>query len=113
MKWEQVTYPAKVEWNEYLAHFKARYGFSYTKKPRYLIDENLGEGTAQLLQTWGCNVKGVWELSLTGHPDENVWRVAQKDKRVLLTHDDDFLDNRQFPLKAAYSTAKLVLGQFM
>jgi predicted nuclease of predicted toxin-antitoxin system len=107
MKWEQVTYPAKFEWKEYLANFEARYGFPYTKKPRYLVDENLGEGTAQLLQAWGCNVKGVWELSLTGHPDENVWRVAQKDKRVLLTHDDDFLDNRQFLLKATFGVVVL------
>ena len=102
MKWEKLHNPTKAEWNEVLADFKRRNGFSYERKPRYLVDENLGEGSVQLLLDLKCNVKGVWEMGLVGHPDENVWRAAQKDRRILLTHDDDFLDHNRFPLVRSY-----------
>jgi hypothetical protein len=39
----------------------------------------------------------VFELNINGQPDENVFAVAKKQDRILLTHDEDFLDDRQFP----------------
>jgi predicted nuclease of predicted toxin-antitoxin system len=107
MRWERIGDPSKSEWKEYLFSFEKRHGFPYTKKPRYLVDENLGQGVAQLLRDWDCNVRGVWELGLTGHPDKNIWSAAYKDRRILLTHDDDFLDNRRFPLKTSFGVIVL------
>jgi hypothetical protein len=107
MKWERIAYPSKSEEKDFFAYFKKRYGFAYTRKPRYLVDENLGQGTVQVLQQWGCNVKGIWEIGLKGHPDENIWTAARKDRRVLLTHDDDFLDNHNFPLKGSFGAVLL------
>ena len=46
-------------------------------------------------------------LGLEGHPDENIWIAARKNKRVLLTHDDDFLDNGKFPLKGSFGAVVL------
>ncbi len=37
------------------------------------------------------------EVGLLGHADEDVFAYAHKDDRILLTHDDDFLDDRKFP----------------
>ena len=98
MRWEKIKDPSKKEWKEFLEDFEKSYGFKHTRKPRYLVDESLGQGTTELLNQWGCNVADVWELALNGHPDENIWSAAQKDNRTILTHDDDFLDNRMFPI---------------
>jgi hypothetical protein len=98
MQWARLNNPSQKEWKEFLEEFEKSYGFKYTRKPRYLVDESLGIGTTELLKNWNCNVTDVWELGLNGHSDENIWKAAQKDKRIILTHDDDFLDNRMFPL---------------
>jgi hypothetical protein len=39
----------------------------------------------------------VYDIGLGGHPDENVMSRAWRDKRIVLTHDRDFLDDRRFP----------------
>ena len=37
-------------------------------------------------------------MGLAGQPDENVWAIAKKEKRIIITADRDFLDERRFPL---------------
>ncbi len=37
------------------------------------------------------------ELGLTGCSDEDHFAISYRNKRILLTHDEDFLDNRKFP----------------
>ena len=50
----------------------------------------------------GANVTDVWETNLVGHPDENVWRFTEKDRRIILTHDDNFMNNRQYPIQRCH-----------
>jgi hypothetical protein len=105
MKWEKLSMPSTEDLKESHKEFKKLAGFKYTRKPRYLVDESLGQGTTQLLKELKLNVNDVWQLGINGQPDENVWRAAQKDQRIILSHDDDFLDNRLFPLRKSYGVA--------
>lgn len=63
---------------------------------RLLVDENAGPEVAEFLSD-AFNVKYVAELKLQGRPDEDVFAAAWREKRVIVTHDSDFLDNRRFP----------------
>ncbi len=68
-----------------------------TKKARLLVDESLGVNVTEVLREAGWNVKDSSEVGLTGHSDEDVFAFAYRDDRILLTHDEDFLDDRRFP----------------
>ena len=67
------------------------------KRARFLVDESLGKGVADLLKTKGWNVRFVPDCGLAGHSDEDVLAFAYREDRVLLTHDHDFLSDRAFP----------------
>jgi hypothetical protein len=49
------------------------------------------------LREVGWNARHTSELELTGHSDDNVFAVAYRENRILLTNDSDFLDDRRFP----------------
>jgi len=68
-----------------------------TGRAKFLVDESLGEGVAQVMRELGHNVKFVPNVGLGGHSDEDVFAFAWRERRVLLTHDRDFLDDRRFP----------------
>lgn len=101
MYWEKLEYNIKG-FKELKEEFRSEHGFSFDKKVRYFIDENLGSYGVEMLTDWGYNVTGVWQTDLVGKPDENLWRFCQKEKRTILTHDDDFMNHRLFPLKGSY-----------
>lgn len=65
-------------------------------KARFLIDENLGK-LAEMLRELGWNAVSAQELGLTGHSDEDLFGAGWRDKRVIITNDRDFLDDRKFP----------------
>jgi hypothetical protein len=87
---ERIPYPSKDEWKEHQERFNKLHGFDFNRKPRYFVDESLGVGTNALLRQWGHNVKDVYEVGIAGQPDENVFQYAQRHRRIILTHDDDF-----------------------
>src|SRR5262245_33485504 len=91
MSWEPLPMP-KDGGRSIFAKFKA--------KARFLVDESLGEGTVQALRHLKWNVKGVWDAGLVGRPDEDVFAFARSDRRILLSHDTDFLDDRRFPIRS-------------
>ena len=64
---------------------------------KFLCDENLGDGMAPALRELGYNAIDVWDVGLHGKDDRDVLQYAWKKKRILLTHDRDFLDDRLFP----------------
>jgi predicted nuclease of predicted toxin-antitoxin system len=69
----------------------------YRGKARFLIDESMGAEVAEIVHANGYNAKYVAEQGLVGRSDEDVFAAAWRDKRVLVTHDPDFLDDRRFP----------------
>lgn len=74
----------------------------YKKKCKFLVDENLGLRVVEYLKGLKWNVKYIGDYNLVGHPDEAVYGCAWKEKRILLTQDDDFLDNKRFPMQQNY-----------
>jgi len=71
---------------------------NFKKKTKFLVDENLGDSTAELLRKLGWNAKFVLEVGLEGKSDQQVFQYACRENRILLTHDNDFLHNQRFPI---------------
>lgn len=70
---------------------------AFGTKAHFLIDENLGEGSAEFVRSRGY--KAIWagDVNLTGKADKNLFAYAWRRKLFLITHDHDFLDDRRFP----------------
>ena len=69
-----------------------------TRRTKFLVDENLGEGTAQALRgVWNANVEYAPHIGLEAKDDAAVFAYAWRKKRVLLTHDRGFLNDSRFP----------------
>src|SRR3989442_6007562 len=67
------------------------------KKARFLDDQTVDVAVTQLLRDSGWNANHASEAGLLGQPDENILAHAQREDRILLTHDPDFLNDRAFP----------------
>ena len=89
MAWRTLQIPTSEELRELR--------LSYRGKARFLVDESMGSGVANILRGFEYNTKYVGEVSLLGHSDEDVLASAWNDRRILVTHDPDFLDGRRFP----------------
>jgi len=89
MGWKQLDEPSHQEIQQLTSMFRS--------KARFLVDESVGIAVAKSLRASGYNVKYVEELGLRGRSDEDVFATAWKDRRIVITHDSDFLDNRRFP----------------
>ena len=89
MPWKRISTPSDKDLRELRV--------AYRGKVRLLVDENAGPEVAEFLRGGGFNVKYVGEFGLCGHPDEDVFAVAWREKRVLVTHDEDFLNDQRFP----------------
>jgi predicted nuclease of predicted toxin-antitoxin system len=68
-----------------------------SRRARFLVDENVGEGVAEALRGARWNVKFVGEVGLDRHDDSDVFAFAGREGRFIVTHDRDFLDDRRFP----------------
>jgi predicted nuclease of predicted toxin-antitoxin system len=84
MAWHKLTNPTEVE-----AEFR--------KKSRILIDESLGIEVAVYLREKGYNALFVGEVGLAGRSDDDVFAFAWRNRRMVWTHDRDFLDDTRFP----------------
>src|SRR5215813_9419803 len=69
----------------------------FPKASRFLVDENLGPELAPALRSLGYNATDIYTLKLNGRSDEEVFAAAWRERRILLTQDRDFLDDRRFP----------------
>jgi predicted nuclease of predicted toxin-antitoxin system len=87
MPWQELPDPTAEE----IATFRR------AKRSRFLIDESLGSGTIEFFQYYRLNAVDVWQVGLNGHDDNAVFAFAWRHRRILLTHDEDFWDDRHFP----------------
>jgi predicted nuclease of predicted toxin-antitoxin system len=60
------------------------------------LDENLPFRLATPLKKLGHDVDTVYDERLIGRVDNEIWEVAQKESRFLITQDLDFSDLRKF-----------------
>lgn len=63
---------------------------------RLKLDENIAVSVAPRLRALKFDVDTVVDEGLGGRSDSDVWRVAQTERRMLVTHDLDFSDARTF-----------------
>lgn len=76
---------------------KAWLAREFGKKARFLVDETLtGLGT-EVLTGMGYNAVEAGQVGLAGHSDEDIFAFAWSEKRLIITQDRDFLDDRRFP----------------
>jgi predicted nuclease of predicted toxin-antitoxin system len=72
---------------------------TYRKKARFLLDENVPRGIFNSLLKYGFNTKSAAQLNLNHKSDQLVFQHARKRQRMLITHDTDFLNISEFPLR--------------
>ena len=99
MPWDKLYHPTNKEFKKLQATFLRSNGFPFNKKPKFFVDENLGQGTTELIRKLGGKVTDVWEENFLGHPDENIWRFCKKNQLIILSHDDDFMHKTKFPYR--------------
>jgi predicted nuclease of predicted toxin-antitoxin system len=87
--WVQLESAPKSVVREILARVRGR--------AKFLVDESLGIDVAPLISEAGYNAKFAADVGLTGRSDNEVFAFAWANRRVLLTHDRDFLDDDAFP----------------
>lgn len=65
-----------------------------------LLDQNVPRAIAQWLRThrphW--TIYHTSEVELSGRPDEEIFAWAQRRQAVIVTFDEDFADQRAFPV---------------
>lgn len=64
---------------------------------KFKLDENFGTRTQQLFRNAGHDVATVWEESLQGCTDQEIYEVCCTEKRCLVTLDLDFANVVRFP----------------
>ncbi len=62
-----------------------------SKRVRFHLDENVDPDIARALRRHGVDVTTTVEAGLRMSDDETQWTYAQREERVIVTHDDDFL----------------------
>lgn len=90
MGWKRIDEDVPREW---FADFER----DFKGKARFLIDETLGVEAAHSIRALGWNAVYVGEVGLEGKSDEDVFAFGWRDDRIMLTHDEDFLNDWRFP----------------
>jgi predicted nuclease of predicted toxin-antitoxin system len=91
------TSEGEMTWKRLPVTEEAEGTWRAAKQTKFFVDESLGPETTAYLREKGLNVKDVFEERLKGRSDEDVLAFAWRSRRVLLTHDRDFLDDQRFP----------------
>jgi len=59
-------------------------------KLKLLTDENIQPEVVEFLRKNNFDVVDIRELNYFGKPDDFIFKFANKEKRVIITHDRDF-----------------------
>ena len=79
------------------------------KKIKLYADENIPLGTTRFLKKKFNTKHAVIDYSFSGRPDSFHYQESFSQNRILLTADQDFLDNRKFPLRKTKGVIILVV----
>lgn len=58
---------------------------------RFLIDENIAKSLVKALRNKGYDVFDIKEEKLIGIDDAEMFKKANSEERIILTHDKDFI----------------------
>ena len=91
-----------IEWEEVEMNYEEIP--AYPKKLKLLSDQNISLDIVEAFHIFRpkVSIKTVYEYGLDGHPDENIVAKARKLKRVLVTSDMDFWDERKHPINKCF-----------
>ena len=64
---------------------------------KFKLDENFGRRTQQIFTDAGHDAQTVFQESLSGASDEEIYHVCLMEERCLVTLDLDFSDVTRFP----------------
>jgi predicted nuclease of predicted toxin-antitoxin system len=64
---------------------------------KLFVDENIPMMTVQFLREKGHDVLDIRGTPEEGMDDESLWRMIQKEERLLITTDKGFAQNRNDP----------------
>jgi uncharacterized protein with PIN domain len=74
----------------------------FKRRRKFLLDENLGDDAADWLRSQGFNVNTVRELGRAGASDQEIYQLAKRHDRTLMTRDaKDFWNDKSFPLQGS------------
>ena len=57
---------------------------------KFLADENIASSVVKELHNRGFDVKDIKEDNLRGATDRTLIRIADKEERIIITHDKNF-----------------------
>ena len=92
MPWEQISF-SKKEWKQIDSEIK-----TFRKRTRFIVDENIPLDLITVLKEKGYDAKSIDDFGLRGRDDKEVYNIACKENRVLITQDKDFLNDSLFPM---------------
>ena len=78
-------------------------------KARFYADENIESYLVEHIRKNGFKVESANEIGFSPRDDQFHLQEARRRKCILLTRDDDFLDNKKFPFSNLKDTAVIVL----
>lgn len=67
------------------------------RKVQILVDESLGRDVADQLRYMGYNAVFAVDVGLAGKDDNAIASYGWRERRMIWTHDADFLDDRLVP----------------
>lgn len=65
----------------------------------FIADENLFEPVINYLKTLGHSVFSIRDENLSGISDDEIYQIACKEKRIIITMDKDFSKVVRYPAK--------------
>lgn len=65
---------------------------------RFLSDENVATSVVHALRNAGHDIFDVKESKLFGKKDSELVTIARVEKRIILTHDSDFVYQNKVPV---------------
>lgn len=88
-----------------------RYARQKKTRSRFYADENFPAGATEILREMGFDVRSAQEAGKQSHPDQNQIAEARRLRRVLITCDHDYLDNRRYPLTTFHAVIVFDFGR--
>src|SRR5260221_14440224 len=84
--------------------------FRPSKKPLFYCDEDFPQPSLAKFKNFKVK-HAVLTLHYQGRDDKFHYRYSMLQKAILVTLDDDYLDNKKFKLNHTYGTIVLSVGQ--
>lgn len=89
----------KDEWHEFDMKQALELPPGLHKQIKLYVDANIPRKIIEELRGAGLDIKSVIEEGYAFHPDENIYQQAKRFKRVILTMDRDFWNDKKHSLQ--------------